>query len=107
MVDDDLRENVDPNAVADLFLKQTRVPPESGQGGGSNINIPTSPHPLERRLVFKNIGRPDWTTDIDCYLGDGGYRELKKAFTMSRTDILNEVRLRRCADVVALVSRPG
>jgi NADH-quinone oxidoreductase subunit F len=92
MVDDELRENVDPNAVADLFLDQTRVPPKSGQGGGLNINIQTSPHRLERRLVFKNIGRPDWTTDIDCYLEDGGYQELKKAVTMSRTDILNEVK---------------
>jgi len=87
MVDDELRENVDPNAMGDLFLT-----PESGQGGGLNINIQTSPHPLERRLVFKNVGRSDWTTDIDCYLDDGGYRELKKAVTMSRTDILNEVK---------------
>src|SRR5947209_6583968 len=92
MVDDELRENVDPNAVADLFLGRTRVTPESGQGSGLNINSQASPHPLEHRLVFKNIGRPDWTTDIDCYLDDGGYQELKKAVTMSRTDILNEVK---------------
>ena len=92
MVDDELRENVDPSAVADLFLGRIGVTPESGQGSGLNINILTSPHPLEHRLVFKNIGRPDWTTDIDCYLDDGGYQELKKAVTMSRTDILNEVK---------------
>jgi NADH-quinone oxidoreductase subunit F len=92
MVDDELRENVDPNAVADLFLGRIRVTPESGQGSGLNINSQASPHPLEHRLVFKNIGRPDWTTDIDCYLDDGGYQELKKAVTMSRTDILNEVK---------------
>src|SRR6476660_8820221 len=92
MVDDELRENVDPNAVADPFLARIRVTPESGQGSGLNINSQASPHPLEHRLVFKNIGRPDWTTDIDCYLDDGGYQELKKAVTMSRTDILNEVK---------------
>jgi len=79
MVDDELRENVDPSAVADLFLDRIRVTPESGQGSGLNINSQTSPHPLEHRLVFKNIGRPDWTTDIDCYLDDGGYQELKKS----------------------------
>src|SRR5437763_1804743 len=81
MVDDELRENVDPNSIAGLLSKQR-----------SNFNHQTSSHPLERRLVFKNIGPPEWTTDIDCYLDDGGYKELKKAVTMSRTDILNEVK---------------
>src|SRR5947207_7102218 len=92
MVNDELRENVDPNAVADLFLGRKRVTPESCQGSGLNINTQASPHPLEHRLVLKNIGRPDWTTVLDCYLDDGGYQELKKAVTMSRTDILNEVK---------------
>ena len=54
--------------------------------------IAPPPHPLEHRLIFKNIGREDWTTDIDCYLRDGGYEQLKKAVTMSRTDIVNEVK---------------
>ncbi|MBA3386909.1 MAG: NADH-quinone oxidoreductase subunit NuoF [Chthoniobacterales bacterium] len=49
-------------------------------------------HPYERRLIFKNIGRQGWTADIDCYLRDGGYEELKKAVTMARTDIVNEVK---------------
>src|SRR5213080_1853106 len=91
MVNDELRENVDPNMVADLFLNQTPVTPKPGEGG-LNRNHQTSPHHLERRLVFKNIGRPDWTTDIDCYLDDGGYQQLKKAVTMSGADILNEVK---------------
>ena len=30
-------------------------------------------------IVFKNIDREGWTNDIDCYLKDGGYEELKKA----------------------------
>ena len=50
------------------------------------------PHPLEHRLIFKNIGREDWTTDIDCYLRNGGYEQLKNAVTMSRADIVNEVK---------------
>ncbi len=50
------------------------------------------PHPRERRLIFKNIDRPDWTQDIDCYLADGGYEELKKALTMQPGDITNEVK---------------
>ena len=91
LVNDELHENVDPNSVAGLFLNQRPVTPELGEGG-SNVNHQTLPHPLERRLVFKNIGRPDWTTDINCYLDDGGYEQLEKAATMSRTDILNEVK---------------
>src|SRR5439155_632209 len=47
---------------------------------------------LERRLIFKNIGREDWTTDIDCYLRGGGYEQLQKAVTMSREQIVNEVK---------------
>ena len=81
MVNDDLHENVDPNSVADLLRPQL-----------SALNPLPSAHPLECRLVFKNIGREDWTTDIDCYLRDGGYKHLKKAVTMSRVDILNEVK---------------
>jgi len=82
MVNDDLHENVDSDDAADLLHPQP-----------STFNPqPSAPHPLERRMVFKNIGRKDWTTDIDCYLRDGGYKQLKKAVTMSRVDILNEVK---------------
>ncbi|HKR52740.1 MAG TPA: NADH-quinone oxidoreductase subunit NuoF [Chthoniobacterales bacterium] len=82
MVNDGLHENVDPDSAADLLRPQRSTPNPQ----------PSSPHSLERRLIFKNIGRKDWTTDIDCYLRDGGYEQLKKAVTMSRVDILNEVK---------------
>src|SRR5439155_21983144 len=49
-------------------------------------------HPLEHRLIFKNIGRKDWKIGIDTYLQDGGYEDLKKAVKMSRVDIVNEVK---------------
>jgi NADH-quinone oxidoreductase subunit F len=55
----------------------------------SNIR---TPHPREKRIIFKNIDRPGWTNDIDCYLRDGGYTELKKAFTMTPEQIVNEVK---------------
>jgi NADH-quinone oxidoreductase subunit F len=51
------------------------------------------PHPLERRLIFKNIGATIYTIDLDCYLKNGGYEELRgKAVQMSRTEIVNEVK---------------
>ncbi|HKS31249.1 MAG TPA: NAD(P)H-dependent oxidoreductase subunit E, partial [Chthoniobacterales bacterium] len=82
MVNDDLHENVNPDSVANLLHPHP-----------STLNPqPAAAHPLERRLVFKNIGRKDWALDIDCYLRDGGYKQLEKAVTMSRVDILNEVK---------------
>jgi len=81
MIGEQLYENVDVNLIAGLLRNQT-----------SNIKHQTSPHLLERRLIFKNIGRPDWTTDIDCYLRDGGYKQLKQALTLSRADIVNKVK---------------
>ncbi|HST30692.1 MAG TPA: NAD(P)H-dependent oxidoreductase subunit E, partial [Chthoniobacterales bacterium] len=81
MANDELHEYVDPNSVADRFLNQT-----------PNFKVLTSPHPLEKRIVFKNVGRPDWKTDISTYLEAGGYDDLRKALKMSRTDIVNEVK---------------
>jgi NADH-quinone oxidoreductase subunit F len=81
MIGERLYENVDLNSIADLLRNQT-----------SNIKHQTSPHPLEHRLIYKNIGRPDWTTDIDCYLRHGGYEQLKQALTTSRSDIVNKVK---------------
>jgi NADH-quinone oxidoreductase subunit F len=51
-----------------------------------------TPHPREKRIIFKNIDRPDWTNDIGCYLRDDGYAELKKAFAMTPEQIVNEVK---------------
>ena len=79
MVNDDLHEHVSPEQAANILTE-----PKSGLVGPA--------HPLEHRLVFKNIGRKNWTTGIDCYLKDGGYEQLRKAVTMSKTDIVNEVK---------------
>jgi NADH-quinone oxidoreductase subunit F len=81
MINEDLHENVRGESVVDLLQNQT-----------PNIKHQTSPHPLERRLIFKNIGRKDWKIDIDTYLKDGGYAQLKKALKVSRSDIVNEVK---------------
>jgi len=81
MIGEALHENVDTTSIADLLRNQT-----------SNIQHPTSPHPLEHRLVFKNIGREDWTIDIDCYLRNGGYEQLKQALAMSPTEIVDKVK---------------
>lgn len=79
MINDDLHENVQPaNAAAILSQPPTKYVHE--------------PHHLEHRLIFKNIGRANWKIDIDTYLKDGGYEDLKKALKMSRTDIVNEVK---------------
>ncbi|CAN5640911.1 hypothetical protein BH18VER1_BH18VER1_10220 [soil metagenome] len=81
MVEDDLLENVRPADAAGVLASN----------GPSGRYVPP-PHPYERRLIFKNIGRQDWSIDIGRYMRDGGYDQLKKAVTMSRTDIVNEVK---------------
>ena len=81
MINDKLHENVQPESVPELVRDQT-----------SNIKHQTSPHPLEHRLIFKNIGRADWKIDIDTYLRDGGYEQLKQALTMPRAEIVNKVK---------------
>ncbi len=81
MVNDHLHERVPPENAANI-LAETKLKSEYSQRA----------HPLERRLVFKNIARKGWTTDIDCYLKDGGYEQLRKAVTMSKIDIVSEVK---------------
>jgi len=81
MIGEELRENVDVDSIADLLRHQT-----------SNIKHQTSAHPLEHRLIFQNIGREDWTTDIDCYLRNSGYEQLKEALTMPRSEIVDKVK---------------
>src|SRR5919109_1562413 len=51
-----------------------------------------TPHPREKRIIFKNIDRPGYMPDIDCYLADGGYEQLRKAFTMKPQDLVAEVK---------------
>jgi NADH-quinone oxidoreductase subunit F len=82
MVQDDLIENVKPaDASALLTNHQSLI-----------ADHRSPPHPLEHRLIFKNIGRAGWTPDIDCYIRHGGYEQLKKAVKMSRAEIVNEVK---------------
>jgi NADH-quinone oxidoreductase subunit F len=81
MVNDELRENVSADSAANILSNPK-----------SEILNPKSPHPLEHRLIFKNIGRKNWKIDIDTYLKHGGYEDLKKAVKMSRAEIVNEVK---------------
>src|SRR6266446_6139921 len=80
MVNDDLHENVDPDNAMSILSQPAEKP------------AVYPPHPLEQRIIFKNIGRSNWKTDIKTYLDDGGYDDLRKAVKMSRTDIVNEVK---------------
>ena len=82
MVDDELLENVEPNRAPEILTAHD-----------SRFTLhPPPPHPLERRLIFQNIGREGYTIDIDCYLRHGGYEQLKAAIKMSRAEIVNEVK---------------
>jgi len=80
MVNDDLHENVQPDNAMSILSQPADKP------------VVPSPHPLEQRIIFKNIGRSNWKTDIKTYLDDGGYDDLRKALQMSRAEIINEVK---------------
>ncbi|HZE58757.1 MAG TPA: NAD(P)H-dependent oxidoreductase subunit E, partial [Chthoniobacterales bacterium] len=84
MVGEQLHEKVNPESAAELLGGR-----HSAIG---NPKLAWPPHPLEHRLIYKNIGRPGWTSDIDCYLRGGGYEQLKQALTLSRDDIVNKVK---------------
>lgn len=51
------------------------------------------PHPSEARRIFKNVDRQGWNTNIDTYLSEGGYDQLKKALSMQPIALINEVKL--------------
>src|SRR5262245_62039159 len=93
LVGEELHEKVSPESATEL-IKEGRAParPTIDSGLETTAHLPWPPHPLEHRLVYKNIGRPGWTTDIDCYLSDGGYEQLQQALTLSRDDIVNKVK---------------
>jgi NADH-quinone oxidoreductase subunit F len=110
MIGDELHENVEPYGASQL-IKQGRSPDrprnltalssQVAQNASMDTAAPWSStavqrvwpvHPLEHRLVFKNIGRPNWKIDIDTYAAGGGYEQLKKALTMSRAEIVNELK---------------
>ncbi len=50
------------------------------------------PHARERRLTFRNVDRAGFEPSIECYLRDGGYEQLRKAITMERQAIIDEVK---------------
>ncbi|MBN1403267.1 MAG: NADH-quinone oxidoreductase subunit F, partial [Opitutales bacterium] len=48
-------------------------------------------HPRERRIILKNVDVEGYTPDIECYIKNGGYEQLRKAVTMQPADICAEV----------------
>jgi NADH-quinone oxidoreductase subunit F len=50
------------------------------------------PHPLERRMILRHVGRADYDPSLDCYLRHGGYDALKKALKMEPAAITAEVK---------------
>src|SRR5206468_11405521 len=60
MVGEKLHESVDPTSAADLVRHRPSARSSPAATGNPHSH---PPHPLEHRLIFKNIGRPDRTTD--------------------------------------------
>ncbi len=43
--------------------------------------------PQEYRLILKNVDRPGYSPDLECYLRHGGYETLKKALALPPKDL--------------------
>ncbi len=82
MVNQELHENVQLDRAANLLTNHQSL----------ITNHRSPPHPLEHPLIFKNIRRDDWKIDIGTYMREGGYEQLRKAVTMSRAEIVNQVK---------------
>ena len=85
-------DDISPNDAREVLRRATPAQDDNASRHSSFVTHLPSPHPLERRLIFQNIGRENYGTDIDSYLKTGGYEQLRKAITMSRADIVNEVK---------------
>lgn len=81
MVGDTLHERVAPDDAAALL----------GRDDNYRKTI-RAPHPAERRLILRHVGREDYDTSIACYQRHGGYESLKKALAMQPADIIAEVK---------------
>lgn len=82
LVGDDLHERVQISDAAAVL-------------DGTHPSMPRTlraPHPLEQRMILKNIGRDDYDTSLDCYLRHGGYESLKKALAMEPSAIIGEIK---------------
>lgn len=51
-----------------------------------------TPHPKEKRLIFKNVDRLDWNISLACYEADGGYVALKKSIKLEPSKVTDEVK---------------
>ena len=82
MANQELHERVQLDRAANLLTNHQSL----------ITNHRSPPHPLEHLLIFKNIRRDDWRTDIGTYMREGGYEQLRKAVTISRSEIVNQVK---------------
>jgi len=82
LVDDHLHEHI---TSADA----SRLVSGNNDNHGKTLR---APHPSERRLILRNIGREDYDPSIACYLRHGGYESLKKAMAMKPEEITAEVK---------------
>ena len=88
MVNDTLFEKLTPDE-ADKLIDRIRA-----EGLPSSVKSPSRPgaaHPLENRILLKNIGDPTYGGTLEEYTARGGYVALRKALTMKPDAIVEEV----------------
>ena len=56
------------------------------------LKKPVTIHPSERRIILKNADNPDYDGSLKCYLENGGYADMKRAYAeLKPEEICQEV----------------
>ena len=88
MIDDELHEKVD--------AAKARALSREDQGRGARPPDPLTrtpmPAPEQHRLIFRHIDEPGYSSDLACYLRNGGYEVLRKAVQRRPEELVDEVK---------------
>jgi NADH-quinone oxidoreductase subunit F len=88
MINDELFENITPDK-AEAIVDRVKA---TGQLEPQPLPALLPAHPLEKRVLLGNAGKPDYTGSLADYVHGGGYKALRKALGMKPDDIVAEVK---------------
>ena len=88
MVNNELFENLTPEKV-DAILDRIKA---TGRLEQELLPALQAAHPLEKRILLANAGRPGYTGSLADYEAAAGYQALRKALSMKPEDIVHEIK---------------
>jgi NADH-quinone oxidoreductase subunit F len=88
MINDETFENLTPDKAEEIVnrIKAT------GQLEPQPLPPVQPAHPLEKRILLANMSKPGYAGSIDQYIAEGGYKALRKVFTLKTDEVAAEVK---------------